>query len=364
MRYPLLDPLRGIAAVWVLLHHLVFAFEETGTPRLLRLGYFGVPMFFVISGFCLTAAGRRAVRTAEPPGRFALRRAVRIYPPFWGAVAVAAAVYLLLLPLVGPPLCPFEEYVRDRWHSVGPREWVGHLTLLSAFRPAAGLPWDKFQPVNPVFWTLAVEVQFYAVVWVAVRARERFYALLAAVTAVSLPFAVSPAAFSGGWFLPFWPFFALGIGLYAALERGRTAGAVIGKFGRLVVLLGGAGLIAWGLALAPPSPDGGRAMMAGEFLFALGFAALLWLFWRPTERDRRIGGVLGYLGATSYSLYLLHIPLLLLAAHAVAPLFRPGSPAFAAAVVAAVCVLVYPFYRWVERPCLTSGRVAPARCAG
>ena len=53
MRYPLLDPLRGLAAVWVFTHHLVYSTGSAVLPeyRLACVGYFGVPLFFVISGY-------------------------------------------------------------------------------------------------------------------------------------------------------------------------------------------------------------------------------------------------------------------------------------------------------------------------
>ncbi|MCI0701511.1 MAG: acyltransferase [Planctomycetia bacterium] len=372
MRYPLLDPLRGVAAVWVFLHHVVYAFYTTPAPDLLRLGYFGVPMFFVISGYCLTAASRRAVQTGEAPERFLLRRALRIYPPFWAAVVLAVAVFALL-PILGSALNPFEVYLREEWKSVELGEWVKLFTLTTAFRPSGELPWDKFRPVNLAFWTLAIEIQFYAVVWLAVRAGRWFYAILSAITLASIPFVPSASAFSSGWFLPFWPFFALGIGLYAALEHGRSARSLFGsgwcgRIVRLVLLVAGTALAAWGLSLAPLMPDGTRAMMAGEFAFAGGYTLVLWVLWSPPGEKRVSGpltGVLSYLGAASYSIYLLHIPLMLLVSHAVACVLPTHSVAFLVVTVVVVCALVYPFYRWVEKPCMTSGkrpRVGQASC--
>src|SRR5262245_50699078 len=109
-------------------------FSIAPAPDLFKLGYFGVPMFFVVSGYCLTAAGRRAVRTGEPPGWFLFCRAVRIYPPLWAAVLLAVVVYALL-DFTGSALTPYEEYTRDAWRTVQPGEWFGVLTLTRTFRP-------------------------------------------------------------------------------------------------------------------------------------------------------------------------------------------------------------------------------------
>lgn len=356
MRYPLLDPLRGLAAIWVFLHHLVYTFPVPAVD-LLRLGYFGVPMFFVISGYCLTAAGRRAVQTNEAPGRFLLRRALRVYPPFWCAAVLGVTVYALV-PLAGAALSPYEAHVRESWRAVGSGEWIGVLTLTTAFRPSGELLWDKFRPVNPVFWTLAIEVQFYAVVSLAVRAGRRFYGVLIGVTVASIPFLPSASAFSSGWFLPFWPFFALGIGLYAAREA-APGGVRFALWQRGVILLGAVVLAGFGLVMAPLEPNGSRAMILGEFAFAVGLTAVLWVSWRPPG-EKHPGGLVTntarYLGAASYSIYLLHIPLMILFGHAIARVLTPDSVAFLLAAVVVVCAAVYPFYRWVEQPCMTAGR--------
>jgi peptidoglycan/LPS O-acetylase OafA/YrhL len=70
-----------------------------------------------------------------------------------------------------------------------------------------------------VFWTLAVEVQFYAAVGLALLARRWFYLALAGVTAACLPFLVNEAAYRSGSFVPHWPFFALGGGVRAGGVR-------------------------------------------------------------------------------------------------------------------------------------------------
>ncbi|MBP3958070.1 acyltransferase [Gemmata sp. G18] len=245
--------------------------------------------------------------------------------------------------------------MRSAWRPVASGECAGVLTLTAGFRPTGELPWDKFRAVNLAFWTLAIEVQFYAVVWVAVRAGRWFYPLLGAVTVASLPFAASETAFSSGWFLPFWPFFALGIGLYAALE----CGALSVPHPSVLFLAHQSRVAVRRLATAPLMPDGSQEMIASEFAFAVGLTTVLWGIWRSTEGALQLAwgaAVLVYLGAVSYSVYLLHIPLMLLAGHAVAIAFLPGSSGFLAATVTTVCVLVYPFYRYIERPFMVSTR--------
>ncbi len=358
MRDTLLDPLRGVAAVWVLLHHIAHfsATDPAAVPTVFRLGYFGVPLFFVVSGYCLAAAGRRAVRIGEPPSRFLARRALRIFPPFGAAVVVSAAA-LAALPLFGSPVTSAEAAARARFATSAPADWFPVATLTAGFRPTGELPWHKFQLANLAFWTLAIELQFYAVVGLAVRCGRRFYPVLLGATLVSLPFVLDGAAFRGGTFLAGWPVFALGVGLYRIRELGwrpRSSGVRAGA------TLVGLAAMAGGLTIAPLDPDGRPAMLGGEFLFAAGLTAVLAATGRATV-ERPAGAVLGYLGTVSYSIYLLHVPLFFLLAHPVAAIASPGGPIFLAIVAILIAAGVYPFHRFVERPFTSGAPSAPPR---
>src|SRR5258707_14126470 len=95
MKYLTLDILRGVAALWVFTYHFPFYTAESVNPTLLKffhLGHLGVPMFFVISGYCLMASARTVRRRNETVTSFLFRRMLRIYPPFWCSVLVVVAV--------------------------------------------------------------------------------------------------------------------------------------------------------------------------------------------------------------------------------------------------------------------------------
>jgi peptidoglycan/LPS O-acetylase OafA/YrhL len=351
--------------VWVFTHHLVYS---TGNPvppeyRPACVGYLGVPLFFVVSGYCLTAAARRAIRHGDPVPRFLVRRAIRIYPPLWAAVVVALGVYAGLAAVGGHPQTPLEAHLRGAWQELDARDWGGMLTLGSAFRKTGELPWEKFSALNLAFWTLAIEVQFYAVVGLALFAPRQFYRLLALVTVVSLPLMLDEAAYRSGWFLPHWPFFALGVGLYAALERGWAPGR-LPRAARLVVGAGAVALLVDGVARSPLIPNGSRGMVAAAFEFAVGAVALLWVWWRPADERSRAPGLaaagLTYLGSVSYTLYLLHVPLMVGVTALIGSWLSPGTVGYFALTLVAVCLLCYPFHRWVERPCMGGSERRPA----
>lgn len=154
------DGLRGFAILWVLCYHTwLFSWYTPGfklfgydvpVDVLARTGYLGVELFFVISGFCLfVPVARSMVEGAPPQGlrRFALRRALKIVPSYVIALCVTV---------------PFAfEYLQTRGEAF--RSLVPHLAFVQNFTS------DPLGQANSVFWTLAVEVQFYlvfpALVW-------------------------------------------------------------------------------------------------------------------------------------------------------------------------------------------------------
>ena len=88
-RYPGLDLLRAIAILWVLLFHGMT--EGLGSPfhAVGRLGWMGVDLFFVLSGYLIGSQLLKAYATGETPaiGAFYLRRALRILPAYWVVLA-------------------------------------------------------------------------------------------------------------------------------------------------------------------------------------------------------------------------------------------------------------------------------------
>jgi peptidoglycan/LPS O-acetylase OafA/YrhL len=288
-RYELLDGLRGVAALGVVLHH----------HHVAELGHASVILFFLISGYCITAAAASVRATGGDAFRgFMARRIRRIYPPY-----LLALVFFLVTRLVKVWLGLDPQLPSD------PVTWLQNLTLTQWLSLIAhpGDPADNPALLVSAFWSLNYEEQFYLVVAVALLfTSARAGRLLAIIAATTLASLLWLAAFGvttyHGVFLEYWPHFALGSALYFALCH-----APLARWRSLVGLAFAALAIAATLAGLrtgmPPAPR-----IAGE-LALLGCAGLALLVARPhAARLYRLPlwRPLAALGTISYSLYLVH----------------------------------------------------------
>src|SRR5207253_3053168 len=98
-RFVFIDGLRGLAAVAVVLHHVLYsplidALREIVPDFILTFcesAFVGVHVFFVISGFVIAHSLRKTVLGARSLASFAVRRQVRLDPPYWVALFVSLA---------------------------------------------------------------------------------------------------------------------------------------------------------------------------------------------------------------------------------------------------------------------------------
>jgi peptidoglycan/LPS O-acetylase OafA/YrhL len=141
--------LRAFAALWVVVYHVIehgrwASFPIAGPLATLRVGWLGVDLFFVISGFVITYSAL-ALHRKDPSDfsrQYWVRRLSRILP-----------LYLLTLGLwivvLGPPF-----FARPTW------TWqiFTHLAFIHSFWP------ETHGALDGANWTLAIEMQFYLAV--------------------------------------------------------------------------------------------------------------------------------------------------------------------------------------------------------
>ena len=142
-RIPELDLLRFIAAAGVVLFHAThWPTQPNLLTQVFTYGSLGVPLFFMISGFVIlmTAQNRTGIE-------FVNSRIARLYPSFWIAVLLSSLALTLLAH--DPP---------------SPAIIAANLTMQ---------PHAFDQPyLDMVYWTLVVEMKFYALTWLVIVTRQ------------------------------------------------------------------------------------------------------------------------------------------------------------------------------------------------
>jgi peptidoglycan/LPS O-acetylase OafA/YrhL len=368
-RLAFLDGVRGLAALYVCMHHAYCELIVHGTgarlPAWIRrpgrvwlFGHDAVDLFIVLSGFCLMLPSVSTGRLCGGLPSYAYRRARRILPPYYAS---------LLVPLVLMALVPsLRQPTGFRWDVLLPATTWDVLASHAFLFHNVSIYWCC--KMTGTAWSVATEAQIYVLFPLLLLCWRQ----LGDAFTIGLGLAVgilATAAFSdvrlSGWCPWYVGLFAMGMmAASVPLGEGRWRGPAMA-----------AALALAGVALAMASrraPEHGalgpvfRRAQAGYawhldasrgLTCAAFFIACRWLDARPRTLLNPLrwleSPVCMRLGVFSYSLYLIHYPLVSaghLAVH------RAGlSPAFELALMLAVVVpitilLSYLFYLAVERP--------------
>jgi len=346
-----LDAARGLAALWVFLYHIRLGIEPGVFRQFANAGFLGVPAFFVISGYCMMATSRRMLASRQSAGRFLRRRLRRILPPFWASILVVLAVPFLGAAILAGLGGAF-HWPAPRWRQFSALDWVELATLTKGLWVTGGAH-KPYSAVNPVYWTLSIELQFYLVMTVALAFRRRFDAILLAVTAGCWGTWLAIGPFAPGIFPEYWPMFALGLLLHTVLDRGLRPARLFGRWSGAASAVAFTLLLLGSLGLATCFPS---ESLARQTVFALLCGLILWTASgiEPAVRaELLVSRALTGLGKISYSLYLLHIQLSSLVAMFVRPVIRGNGVLPALLCVLGTLPLTYAFYRFCERPYTT-----------
>ncbi len=347
-RLALADGLRGVAAMWVVLFHAA----EGGHLKLLQAslpswfvgwvfghGELGVPIFFVLSGFVMALTVHHAPIDAAHGLKFIARRLIRLTPPMYFSFAVVIGLGAV------KAITAHTAIDLPRWQTL-----LAHATYTHGLADSPIL--------NPIYWTLGVEVQFYLafallVVWAdrigrADGFRQQRLAVFVAAGVLSLawPFNLSSSALWVGGFLPFWYAFIAGVFAYWANRGVRHARTLMWSF---------FGALGIAFALHHNYSIGAVLVTAALLAQSAHWPTLnYWFSWRPLQ----------FLGTISYSLYLLHNPLTgatFNLSYRVLPHTLWGELA-SFVLVLMVCLLVsYLAYRLVEKPSIRWSRLVAVR---
>jgi peptidoglycan/LPS O-acetylase OafA/YrhL len=363
---PVLESLRGVAILLVFFFHADGLINPTPFTGILvsplsayvHAGHTGVTLFFVLSAFLLSRPyvskeiGTRRISTAQ----FFRRRALRILPLYWFAVIASSVVHT----------------VREGGEFA---TGLPYLFFLNSF-PGASQP---MFPFSDVWWSLATEAQFYLLLPILgglARYRAGRYVIVAMGVAYAAGYVIAVSA---------------GLSLKTALAlTGRLPAFAIGGAASWVYLRYGDSLKRR-LHAAAWLRHGGADLVLFAVLTAMGFllrevvfrgfysAETSWHGWHVAEAllwalvvllvllaPIRIGVLLshawiGVVGRLSYSLYLVHMPILFYSLYprrgAIPELFQGWNPTSLAAVgvCLAIALALSTITYWaIERPFLRS----------
>ena len=362
-----LDLLRGIAILLVFAHHCFWwhygksPIQWSGLTRDLHqpidrllfipfsLGWAGVSVFFVVSGFCIHLSHLRDASSGRGFMIFFIKRFWRIYPPYLAAVVLFLAGDILTGQISGK-----EEIFKQTWT---------HLALLHNF-------WnDTYHGINPSFWSIAVEAQLYLIypiLWWIGKTRGWLFALLISAFSeigiqllISLPphLAIAiPKYVSAG---PFAYWFSWALGAYLADMWSQNKHLRISP--TLAWIAGVLFILSW--FIHPLRHFGFTS--AAILTFALIGRTIFSQTQSPDKQSlfykEKLNRMLSFFGLISFSFYLFHQPLISISNKLLLRLqVQSGNPwvDFIVLLVSIIPITAFSWltYRWLEKPSMATGK--------
>ena len=341
-----LDGLRGLAGLMVVFSH--YFGEVTHGVKGTMFGWVGVDIFFVLSGFLIGKLILEKKDCANFFSVFYVRRFWRIVPSYM-ITLIVVSVLLLIVPATWA----------DADH---PLPLWTYFTFLQVFPMATtgsiGVHW-----LSPT-WTLAVEEHFYLVVPALIVFTPRRYLANVLLAGIPIAFALRIAVFHYDmaphmWALVFLPFRAdlLIFGLLAALVL--QAGSI--KWDRYLLWVRLTPLVALLATSVTRLMSDALYQTCGPLFMGIGIASfILVLVLGAPEAERFKSRLLQQIGDNTYSLYLVHMPILGLM-HGLILGTRPDVEtgaqwAVTIASLPVTAIVAYLMTRYIEMPLTAYGR--------
>jgi peptidoglycan/LPS O-acetylase OafA/YrhL len=301
-----LEALRGLAALYVVLGHIctladparILGHDDhapTWLQSLMRpfqFGHLAVAAFIVLSGFCLQLSlfNREDGRVGHI-GHFYKRRAFRILPAYYACLAFSVLVCLNVTSKQ-PDLARFLPVTQENV--------LAHVFLVHNFNVA----W--MYKINGVLWSIALEAQLYILfpllVLSMLRLGRTFTIISTSLAALAIIHWVPQAPKLYPWYLPM---FVLGMAAAHLAYRPILRIGIRPAFG-WIVFLAGAAIVGFYATHGDPLPEGdaGVGIAVSALCYALTTSQQGFIISVISRRP------LAVLGGFSYSLYLMHHPIL------------------------------------------------------
>ena len=287
----------------------------------MRVGYVGVDLFFVLSGFIIFTVHREDIGRKERVRSFLWRRFVRIFPPYWIVLALLIAGRFVL-----------------RADSTHP------LDTLRVLRSLVLWPATDAENILSVAWTLSFELFFYAVFALAILNKTWGYSVFLAWQIAVL---ISNIGMQRS-------FFALNLmnleflfGMAAAMLPSNSRAKILAPLGALLFL-----------AAAAAESLNVPIMATGFSVFVYGpsAAAMIYGLKCVEQTPRPVPSLILLCGAASYSIYLVHYPVISFVSRVMSNQSRIPADFEFVVLVASGAFAGVAFFLIAERPLLRSLR--------
>lgn len=315
---------RAVAAILVVLYHggrmLPQYLGDISFAKYFTFGNAGVDFFFVLSGFIIFYVHCGDINEPARLDRYVFRRLTRIYPIYWVVTLLGIAVFM----------------AKRDWADLAPLHVMASFLLIPEAQP----------PVVGVAWTLCHEMLFYSVFAILIFSRPIGMLVIAFWASLVLLGGFLPHKETLIHFVedPYHIEFAFGV-FAAYLARSRPM--------RIAPALAVLGIVAFLVVGSQFNDLSIENKFAGRLMYGLSSTFIIYglAVWEARGHVR-FPNWAAYLGAASYSIYLIHTFLLGWIGKAVAKVIEPGSApsllylAVAIGAVAGGCAL----YQFVEKP--------------
>lgn len=334
-----LDGLRGIAALYVVLHHSYnLSFIGVADPAslfFLGWGHAAVTIFIAISGYCLALPVVRSnFRLKGGALHFYQKRARRILPPYYAALAMGIALFFLVY-------APSGHRISSLFSPPTETAIITHLLLVHNWSP------NLAYAFNGPLWSVAMEMQIYLLFPAMVVLWRRSGSVWMLASSFVLAHAVYLMTGHQG---PANYLFIFALGAWAAelsLKNGNVLALKVAFYTSTVLFL-----------LFP-----NVHIMYNDLIVGVGISSLMVLCARTSFWPRSILSLrfFTWLGGFSYSIYLIHDVLqhLFFSTALRPPWLHQGTPmllAFSFAITPVILGLSYLFHLAIERPFMTIHR--------
>jgi exopolysaccharide production protein ExoZ len=328
--------LRGFAALAVVIHHTGGYVKRYYEPHLLlgdyfSIGFAGVDLFFVISGFIIHFTSKNYLNNPSKLKDYLSKRFVRVYPIYWIVTTLLFTLGWLIT-----------NVLHKNVFSIGyPHTLVAYLQTYSLF--------PLHFAINPVTWTLSYEIFFYVI----------FALLIISKRLIIIPFSILIVSFynifitQSGSELTYFNFifsgynfeFVLGCLIFQFYEKVQLSKAL-----SLILLSIAIGIILY-FGYAVSDVDSYQRVLTFGFPSGIILLTLLNL-----EKE----GVISFpkvfiiLGDSSYALYLIHFPMMLLMNKIPQMLgykFTVNQEiSYSYLIIISIVITSFGVHKWIEKP--------------